>query len=233
MTDRRPHPHSAPAKYVSQVQCTRNSCFAGSHRLGANPWQSCPFVGGHPALDFVNTAEERGHPEAGDVLQTPADLAPLGRSPRSARRRRLRAPTRPPSLPARSPRASSSTSCSSPAPKAAKHSRTSSTRLAGLAADAHAATRIVEAADGSLTLEWDRSQLASIRHAVVVGAFELLADAPNGRLKQCPGDRCGWLFLDTTKRGNRRWCSMAECGQDAKSAGRRARSALDTRPRRA
>ncbi len=33
-----------------------------------------PFVGGHVALDFVNTAEERGHPAAGDALVNPADL---------------------------------------------------------------------------------------------------------------------------------------------------------------
>ena len=44
-------------------------------------------------------------------------------------------------------------------------------------------------------------------------------------IRQCPGDHCGWFFLDSTKRGNRRWCSMSECGQEAKTAQRRARSA--------
>src|ERR1700689_460212 len=33
-----------------------------------------PFVAGHVTLDFVNTAEERGHPDAGDALCTPGDL---------------------------------------------------------------------------------------------------------------------------------------------------------------
>ena len=33
-----------------------------------------PFIAGHMALDFVNTAEERGHPEAGDALRTVDDL---------------------------------------------------------------------------------------------------------------------------------------------------------------
>jgi predicted RNA-binding Zn ribbon-like protein len=32
----------------------------------------------------------------------------------------------------------------------------------------------------------------------------------------CPGDDCGWLFLD--RRGRRRWCSMQTCGNRAKVA---------------
>jgi predicted RNA-binding Zn ribbon-like protein len=56
----------------------------------------------------------------------------------------------------------------------------------------------------------------------VTSAVELLRSSPTGRLKECPGDRCGWLFLDTSKRGNRRWCSMSECGQEAKDEQRRA-----------
>ncbi|MGH2486180.1 MAG: CGNR zinc finger domain-containing protein [Ktedonobacterales bacterium] len=27
-------------------------------------------------------------------------------------------------------------------------------------------------------------------------------------MRECPGPRCGWLFLDTSKNGARRWCSM-------------------------
>ena len=37
-----------------------------------------PFVGGHVALDFVNTAEQRGHPAAGDVLHSADDLRAWG-----------------------------------------------------------------------------------------------------------------------------------------------------------
>ena len=33
-----------------------------------------PFVADNPALDFVNTAEERGHPDADDALLSPSDL---------------------------------------------------------------------------------------------------------------------------------------------------------------
>jgi predicted RNA-binding Zn ribbon-like protein len=58
----------------------------------------------------------------------------------------------------------------------------------------------------------------------VTAAARLLAADPPPRLKQCPGDHCGWFFIDATKRGNRRWCSMSGCGQDAKSARRRGRA---------
>jgi predicted RNA-binding Zn ribbon-like protein len=35
------------------------------------------------------------------------------------------------------------------------------------------------------------------------------------RVKECPN--CGWLFLDTTKNGKRRWCSMEDCGSNVKA----------------
>jgi predicted RNA-binding Zn ribbon-like protein len=37
------------------------------------------------------------------------------------------------------------------------------------------------------------------------------------RVRACPGlGDCGWLFLDTSKSGRRRWCSMEGCGSRAK-----------------
>jgi predicted RNA-binding Zn ribbon-like protein len=50
---------------------------------------------------------------------------------------------------------------------------------------------------------------------VALSAIELLTSAKEwGKVKECPG--CGWLFLDASKTGNRRWCSMDECGSRAK-----------------
>ena len=45
-------------------------------------------------------------------------------------------------------------------------------------------------------------------------AAELLASPARGQVRACPGDDCGWLFLDP--RGRRRWCAMAVCGNRAK-----------------
>ncbi len=43
---------------------------------------------------------------------------------------------------------------------------------------------------------------------------ELLTRADLSRVKACPGDNCGWLFLDLS--GRRTWCSMTSCGNRAK-----------------
>lgn len=45
-------------------------------------------------------------------------------------------------------------------------------------------------------------------------AGELLCSPDRTLVRACPGHDCGWLFLD--RRGRRRWCSMATCGNRAK-----------------
>jgi len=37
------------------------------------------------------------------------------------------------------------------------------------------------------------------------------------RVRQCEGERCGWLFVDSTKNHSRRWCVMSDCGNVAKA----------------
>ena len=39
-------------------------------------------------------------------------------------------------------------------------------------------------------------------------AADLLIAGNVDRLKTCPSADCGWVFLDTTKSGTRRWCAM-------------------------
>ncbi|MGH3400264.1 MAG: CGNR zinc finger domain-containing protein [Streptosporangiaceae bacterium] len=40
-----------------------------------------------------------------------------------------------------------------------------------------------------------------------------------GRLGICPPEHegCGWLFLDRSRNGSRRWCTMEFCGAQAKA----------------
>ena len=52
---------------------------------------------------------------------------------------------------------------------------------------------------------------------VLWSAGDLLAGARLGRVRQCANPRCLWLFLDDSKGANRRWCSMARCGNRAKA----------------
>jgi predicted RNA-binding Zn ribbon-like protein len=198
-----------------------------------------PFVAGHVALDFVNTAEERGHPDAGDVLRTADDLRLWGQ------RRGVLAGGTSAAVGAGAVGAGAvvADGDAEGAELAAAlearellyklfldlvHGRRASdadrSRLSRLASTAYQAASLDQEADGRLGWSWDPARLATVRHVAVTAAVELLSQSPTARLRQCPGDHCGWFFLDTTKRGNRRWCSMGECGQQAKTLRRRERS---------
>jgi predicted RNA-binding Zn ribbon-like protein len=50
-------------------------------------------------------------------------------------------------------------------------------------------------------------------------AVELLRTVDPEQLKECPVAQggCGWLFLDQSRNGSRRWCAMADCGTQAKA----------------
>lgn len=45
-----------------------------------------------------------------------------------------------------------------------------------------------------------------------------------GRIRECSAADCGVVYLDTSRSGNRRWCSMQRCGNRAKVRAHRARS---------
>jgi predicted RNA-binding Zn ribbon-like protein len=60
--------------------------------------------------------------------------------------------------------------------------------------------------------------------AVIARAgIELLGSSAADRLKLCEGAGCSVLFLDSSRAGERRWCSMAACGNRAKLAEFRSR----------
>jgi predicted RNA-binding Zn ribbon-like protein len=52
---------------------------------------------------------------------------------------------------------------------------------------------------------------------VLWSAADLLVGAQLRRVRQCVNPACGWLFLDDSKSGTRRWCSMSTCGNRAKA----------------
>jgi predicted RNA-binding Zn ribbon-like protein len=214
---------AAPAKLTSQEQLYQQNVYCWYSDV-VQQVSEMPFVAGHTALDFVNTAEERGHPAAGDALVTPADLSLWGQ------RYGLLAPSVKLGADADDEliRARRARDLLYDVFAARVHGRPAASaqlaELAELARTAYGAARLQPADDLGIRWHWNRSDLATVRHVAVTSGVELLRAEPSPRLKQCPGDHCGWIFIDTTKRGNRRWCSMSECGQEAKSERRRARS---------
>ena len=74
-----------------------------------------------------------------------------------------------------------------------------------------------DGADGRLRIGTDPALLIPDRLAHA--AVDLVRTVDLARLKVCPLDDggCGWLFLDHSRNGSRRWCSMDDCGARAKA----------------
>jgi predicted RNA-binding Zn ribbon-like protein len=70
------------------------------------------------------------------------------------------------------------------------------------------------------TWQWqtDTFALDSVLWPIVWSAAQLLSTGDLERVKKCPGERCGWLFIDSSRNRSRRWCDMKECGNRAKAS---------------
>ena len=189
------------------------------------------LVGGHPVLDLVNTVAPRAAGvEPSEALNDVTDLLIW------ARRVELVDPAESNGV-ARAWRATPATG-----PQALRATieirEASYAVLAGRLGVARAPS--ADAALERLTLHWSaaaaRCRLGPDDNAaarLVVGtlpalvipdrlahaAIELLTRADLERMRVCPTEDggCGWLFLDHSRNGSRRWCAMEDCGSQAKS----------------
>lgn len=66
---------------------------------------------------------------------------------------------------------------------------------------------------------WARSvpQLDRVVGEIALDAAALLTSPRHTQIRQCQDDCCGWLFVDQSRSGRRRWCSMDDCGNRAKA----------------
>lgn len=181
-------------------------------------------LAGHRVLDFVNTIDPREGADGVEYLRSFGDVVDwaleAGVLTRAERRRAIAA------------------MAADPAGTAAAFGRVIDLREASYAvfaavasrrpAPASALSRLETAyrqalAHGGLVRREGRFQwepgggLDLVRWRIAQEAVALLASDWLGRVKRCPGNRdCGWLFLDRSKNGTRRWCSMTGCGNRAK-----------------
>lgn len=195
-------------------------------RLAPKDWAAADFIGGHPALDFVNTAAGRDV-DPRDRLDSYARLldwaAASGRFAARdiealARRAKKDAPGADAALKeARLVREAlfatfDANLKSAPAPKPALALIERVWRRA-------AAQRHLEAKAGAIAsiLSAEDAGPGFIAAIMAEDAIALFADARLARLRMCDGADCGWFFLDTSKNNKRRWCDMAVCGNAAKA----------------
>ena len=173
------------------------------------------FRGGSPALDLAATVTGRLGGAPRDLLATPADLdrwlvaAELAETPPGATDGNL--------VQARALREALYRLALARAERTAL-ANADRELLNGYAALPAAPLQLD--ANGRARLSGDvRGLLAELAREGV----SLLGGDFGDRIRQCEGPPCAVLFVDTSRKGDRRWCSMAACGKKAKAAGFRKR----------
>jgi predicted RNA-binding Zn ribbon-like protein len=197
------------------------------------------IVGGHPALDLVNTVTPRlrGGAAEHDYLTSPADLLAWSRRIDLVDDRDLGAVEgiwrMAPELAEKALRATleiREATYDVLAPRAAgvvtgpglERSLGAAFELLMLRWSAAAARSMLVPGAGSspgvaeLVVGTSPAQLIPDR--LVVAAVELVRTVDVRQLRACPVEEggCGWLFLDRSRNGSRRWCAMEDCGTRAK-----------------
>ncbi|MFF1608310.1 CGNR zinc finger domain-containing protein [Amycolatopsis sp. NPDC058278] len=56
------------------------------------------------------------------------------------------------------------------------------------------------------------ANVPSLLGLIAVDAVAVLGGADAARVRECANPECSLLFLDTSRAGARRWCSMSACG---------------------
>jgi predicted RNA-binding Zn ribbon-like protein len=101
-------------------------------------------------------------------------------------------------------------------------------------AAAYGINRLLDACPRSSRLITDAGRPALVERAhartclaplapVADAAARLVSACEPGRIRTCASPTCGAWFVDTSKGGRRRWCSMARCGNRQKASAHRAR----------
>lgn len=207
---------------------------------------SLPLIGGQLCLDFANTADWHASEAPEELLRTYADLVawglhvPILSEEDAAALRRL---------------ASADPAAAEDALGRARELREAIFRIFTAVAqrcpvpmsDLALLNRALAAAlphrrlaasgqgrQGGAACIWHWEGLAAALDGILwpaaVSAAELLTAAELSRVGCCADERCGWLFLDTSKNGRRRWCSMEGCGNRAKARRHYQRQRAATQP---
>ncbi|CAD9217333.1 zf-CGNR domain-containing protein [Burkholderia cenocepacia] len=182
-------------------------------------WRAADFIGGHPALDFLNTVADTGKTRdeeklvdwpavrawaAKAGLLAPDDLARLLRHPRQDGPDELVALRR----------------FRDDAYVAIAHLTAEGSSSAG-AVDRLAVTireaigrSAFDAVGGRFAWRLDARGASRWIDAAALGFEDLMRSDDFARVRQC--GRCTWFFVDRGRGVGRRWCDMRTCGNRAK-----------------
>jgi predicted RNA-binding Zn ribbon-like protein len=172
------------------------------------------FLGGHPALDFINTVGGRTHTSASrytvdrERLETPRDLEEFWSAAAEA---------------AAFERGGRSRCTPNDLERAIELREALYRIFMTVIADRRPETKDVALLNRALAAQklTFKGAAASITaddplDVIARTAAELLTSPGISRVRACGGESCGWLFLDTSRNRSRQWCDMADCGNIAK-----------------
>ena len=186
------------------------------------------YVGGRLCLDFTNTVGGMRPDQANEHLHAYGDLVEWARGAgivTAAQARRLAAAAErdPASADRTLRRARELREAIFRATNAASHGdapEEADLALLNRALGQAMSRRKLLRQDGGLALAWpDDDDLEAPLWPVVASAADLLASEDLARVHMCGESErgtCSWLFLDETRAGTRRWCTMKDCGNRAK-----------------
>jgi predicted RNA-binding Zn ribbon-like protein len=71
----------------------------------------------------------------------------------------------------------------------------------------------------TLEFGWDNpgESLEGVLWPVLWSAASLLVSEESDRIRVCGGQDCGWMYVDRSRNGLRRWCQMETCGTREKT----------------
>ncbi|MFL5447053.1 MAG: CGNR zinc finger domain-containing protein [Gemmatimonadales bacterium] len=74
-----------------------------------------------------------------------------------------------------------------------------------------------------LQLGWENEEnrLDSVLWPVLWSAASLISSEEASRIRVCGSEDCGWMYVDRSRNGFRRWCQMESCGTREKTRRRR------------
>jgi len=160
-------------------------------------------------LDFANTRYWRGQPAPTETLNAPADLAGWAKAAKAPPPREFER--------ALALRETIHRLFDAQAQGKAPAPRDVESLNAALAA-APARTTLRHSKDG---YEWDVDMKSGTALALLApvlwSAGDLLAGPKLDKVRRCANPECLYLFLDDSRAGKRRWCSMSACGNRAKA----------------
>ena len=187
---------------------------------------SLDLIGGELALDFANTSSGRGWPTHEDHLGSAGDVVDWARHAKVIKpidaewlHGAIEADSRMATQLLRRARALREdiylTGFELAAARPAPEDSVARITQAHAACLARARLTLV---DGRYIWSWAPREgpIEAILGPISFSALTTLTQADLSRVKQCQGEKCGWLFFDTTKNKSRRWCEMEVCGNRAK-----------------